>query len=106
MIAETKWYETDVMRAVQEQFNETATELCEEAREEGLSLPFEIEFTDDSSKIGGVATFTLEEDRGDWTWMPWAKSGDITNPITAALRSNGNLKVAEIQRTFRVDALD
>ncbi len=62
-----------------------------------MELPLEIDFWDDRRE---VATFTLEEDRGDWTWMPWAKGGDIQNPMKATLRSGKGF--ARLTETFTV----
>ena len=89
-IQESRWYETDIMRRVQYSFDAISTELCDEAQEKQMKMPYEIDFKDEH---GSVATFILNPDSGDWLWMPHVKHGQpIEGEITAVLTSgNGRL---------------
>jgi hypothetical protein len=101
-MSEQNWYETDAMRTIQEQFDEVATNLVDQAQQEEWKMPYEIEFYDDRRGINPLTTLTMEEDRGEWTWTPIGKSGQIQNPVTATLRAaeSGNLRIEE---TFSVN---
>jgi len=92
------WYESDRNREIQERFDQIATKLCDDARQQGMELPLEIDFWDNRQE---VATFTIEYDRAEWNWKPWARGGDIQNPIKATLRSAGKGH-ARLTETFRV----
>ena|SRR5258705_9831349 len=62
---ETRWYETDFMRALKETCDSVATELCHDALAKGLVHPYEIEFFDDRSSF---AELTVNENEVDWRW--------------------------------------
>jgi hypothetical protein len=95
---ETRWYETDFMRGLQETCDVVLTALCHEAMAKGFVQPFEIEFFDDRSSF---AEFTVDENDSESRWgYPIRHNQEVEAPLWAVLKSRDRLT---LRRDFALE---
>jgi hypothetical protein len=82
---DTRWYETNFMRSLQEKCDLVSTELCHEALVEEMQRPFEIEFFDGR---GSFCELTVREYEIEWNWEYHIRHDQqVEEPLTAVLKS-------------------
>jgi deoxyribodipyrimidine photolyase len=74
--SDVRWYETDLMRSLQQELDATEAQLYGAALKAGAEFPYKITLSDTKGVLASRQT-SDSEDHETWNWMSHAKSGEI-----------------------------